>query len=210
MRRWMNAGLSWLVDHAIEHWPTIVAAVIGGGLMTYLAAVSQWLEPFGPVAWGAAGLLALLIMAIALALLGIARTKFVAANFAEKFNNVTSVNPMAGRYERQRVRLADFFHPFYRPIEDARFENCDLLGPAHLVFVGNTIIGNSSFYDCEIVIVKPNAVVRGVTGFKDCHINRCRLFRLTLYMPKDAFLKTKAQMGGNELTVISDGTAGLL
>jgi len=156
------------------------------------------------------GLAGFLVLAIIFWILGVARTKFASARYADKHTDSAPVNPLVGRYERQRIRLADFFHPFYRPIEDANFERCELLGPAHLVFIGNSIFTNSHFYDCEVVIVKKDAIVRGVTGFKDCRIDKCSLFRLTLYMPKDAYIEMKAALGGKGPSVISDGTAGNL
>jgi hypothetical protein len=84
-------------------------------------------------------------------------------------------------------------------------KDCELLGPAH-IFVINSVIKNSGFWDCEVVLAKDGASVIGVTGFADCYFDRCNFFRVTLYMTKETYQAMKAN--GAAPPVISDGKAG--
>lgn len=201
----VSAFWAWLWDKVIEHWPTLAIAS-GGGLMTYLASASNWVSQYGPVAWGAIGLLAALVLAIVFWLGGIARTKFAMARYAEKQSDASSINPLAQSFERQRIRLADFFHPLYHPTTGARFQGCELFGPAH-VLIRASVITHSTFLECEVVIVKKTAKIVGATAFVDCVFNDCKFMRISIYMVKEEFEHMKKAAGWMP-EVISDGNAG--
>ena len=53
-----------LAEKAIDNWSLVLVAVSGSGLMTYLAAVSVRLKPYGPVAPGAVALLTVLLLTL--------------------------------------------------------------------------------------------------------------------------------------------------
>lgn len=38
-----------------------------------------------------------------------------------------------GHFSKKRVRVTDFFHPFFRPTVAAKFDDCELLGPGVIV-----------------------------------------------------------------------------
>jgi hypothetical protein len=119
----------------------------------------------------------------------------------------TTVNPLASYFSKQRLRLADFYHPFFKATRAAKFEDCELLGPVAVALMGGQFL-HSAFLDCEVVIVKDDANVQGVTAFENCIFDRCKFFGVTLFITKEQYLSMKRQ--GVAPPVISDGTAGEL
>lgn len=205
-KRLLAAGSEWLWDKALGHWPEILVSVIGGGGMAYLARASAWLAPYGPVAWGGVGILALLLIALAyfLTTAGTARRRL--STYVVTKGSASTVNVLAPVHQDERVELSDFYHPYFHPTESVRFEHCELLGPANVVFDGGTI-SQSSLIDCEIVIVRADRPVKGASLFRNCLIVRSRLYRVTLLMNHDTYRGLAPDMRSG-VPVISDGRIG--
>src|SRR5687768_17476745 len=97
--RWIRAGLSWLVDQAIEHWATL-AVLIGGAAMTYLASVSTFFNQYGPVGWGAAGIISALLLAVIFWIAAKAVDAFADAQVKKSMAvPPTTVNPLRTHFE---------------------------------------------------------------------------------------------------------------
>lgn len=211
-RRYLHASIAslgqWVMAKLLDYWFPALSLLIGGGIMAYLASASAWIAAYGPIGWGAAAVATMLLLAVVFWFVGVAREKFVLARFAERQARAATVNPLARRFESQRIRLADFYHPFFKLNEGQRFEHCELFGPAHVAIFGS-IIRHSGFYDCEAVIVREGIGVKGVVGFRDCAFEHCSFFRTTFYMSKAQYLQMKEAVGEGP-PVISDGTAGKL
>jgi len=203
--RWIRAGFSWLVDQAIERWPTILV-VIGGGLMTYFASISAWLEPYGLVAWGAIGVGTILFLSLAYLLVGAALEKIAISNYTRAKAVATGANVLAPTHRDEKLELSSFFHPFYRATEDVRFEHCELFGPANMVAQGCTF-AHCGFIDCEIVIARPDRGIKGGILFRRCLFTRSTLYRVTLVMPLAMYQALPEDMRATVL-VISDGRVG--
>lgn len=204
-KRWLKGAFSWAIDQAIERWPSIVI-LVGGSIMSYLAAISHWLAPYGPVAWGAVGIASVLVLALIYWLYGTARVKIGVSDYVRAKAQTAAVNVLAPTHNNERIDLPQFFHPFYKPTEHVRFENCELFGPASLVIDGCTIV-NSGFFDCELVIARPDRPIKGAMVFKHCTITRCSLFRVTFLMKYDTYKNLPDEMKKG-LVLISDGRIG--
>ena len=130
-KRWGRAGITWLVDHAIEHWATILS-VIGGVVMTYLASISAWMNAYGPVAWGAVGLGSILVISFIVFLFGYASAQFALYQYTKAKTVGSGTNVLSPTHQHERINLSDFCHPYFRATENARFEDCELMGPAYV------------------------------------------------------------------------------
>ena len=208
--RAIKAALSWAWDWLLEHWPTVTAAIIGGGGMTYLATITEWLKPWGAVAFGMIGLLAglsiYLTFSIAYAAIGKGRERRAQADFVASRAQWMPVNVLAPIHSHEKIELNQFFDHFYHPVENARFEDCVLMGPVMLNFDGGTM-SNSHFFDCEIVIVRDDRPIHGAVRFRLCMINRCKIFRVTFLMRIQDYnaMPNEVKIG---LVIISDGRVG--
>lgn len=181
--------------------------------MTYLASITKWLEPWGPIAWGAVGLGSVLIanlgVAIAFYIYSLSRQRVVQARYVDAKINSSSVNVLAPIHQNERINLIDFFHPFYKPINQMRFENCDLMGPCNLALQEGCSFLGCNMEACEIVVVRPHVPITGATAFAGCQFINCRIFRATLLMNSATYNALPPLFKANVL-VISDGTAGRL
>ena len=55
----------WLYDRITNNWAWLVALFAGSG-MSYLAVISQWIKPWGPIGYGAIGLVSALLIYLGL------------------------------------------------------------------------------------------------------------------------------------------------
>jgi hypothetical protein len=204
---WAKSGSTWLADYAIENWPSIIVAISGFGGMTYLASISEWLKPYGAVAWGAVGILTILVICVCYAVYGWARERLAHVQFMNERAKTVDINPLAGHFSKLRIQLSDFYNPFYIPTENAKFEDCELLGPSTIALLGNGTFHGVHFIDCEAVIVKIGTNINGATAFKTCIFERCKFFRVTFYLSKEQHLHMVTNLG-QAFPIISDGTAG--
>jgi hypothetical protein len=126
----------WVYDRITNNWVWLVAA-FGGGGMSYLAAISEWIKPWGPVGYGAAGLgfglLIYLIVTYGYAAVGRARERNAQADYIRSRANLAGLNVLAPIHNHEKIELIQFFSHFYIPTENIRFEDCDLVGPATIV-----------------------------------------------------------------------------
>ena len=112
--RGIKALVAWIWDWLIEHWPALsVAGVLSG--MTYLAAISQWLNAYGPVAWGFAGLLGALITALIYWVYAFAAQKIAVSAFVAQVSKpADNINPLEDAFHKRRIKIQDLVDPFRR------------------------------------------------------------------------------------------------
>lgn len=174
--------------------------------MYYFASISNWLSPYGPVAWGGIGIVTILLLSFAFFLFGVAREKVAIADYTKAKSTATGTNTLAPVHQDERIELSSFYHPFYRATENARFENCELFGPALILAEGCSFL-DGSFIECEIVIVRPDRPVKGIMAFKHCTFVRFTLYRATLLMNIETYKAMPADVKAY-VPVISDGRVG--
>lgn len=59
------AIVQWIYDRISSHWVAILALIGSGGIMAYLAAISDFLKPYAPVSWDAVGIVTTISVAFA-------------------------------------------------------------------------------------------------------------------------------------------------
>lgn len=182
MDRVLKPGLTRLLDFFIEHWPPILISVLGL-TMGWFAGLAAYLKPYGLVAWGAVAILSALLLACVYWVAAAAYGRWVMTKFEVRRAGATTVNPLEGHYSKKQLRLADFFHPFFRPTSAAKFQDCELLGPA-AIFIGGSQLSHCGFGSCEVVIIKEKTPLVGVTLFQNCIFDRCQFLRVTFSCPK--------------------------
>jgi hypothetical protein len=192
----------WAIDHK-----TLVWALVGTTLMTYIGYLSRWLSPYAPISWVAVGLLGGIMLAF-LAWIGAhIHARVVRTRTERLWIETASVNPLDGVFRKQRIRVSDFFHPYYKATQAAKFEDCDLLGPATVFVAGGTFL-NTNFNRCQAVIVLPNVKAIGVVAFENCTFERCSFYEVTFLLPKPLYEQFRKDIKGDPIPAISDGTAG--
>ncbi len=207
VRRFVD-GAANLFDWVNRIWPLVAAFFVGGGVMAYLTAATDWLNQIGPIAWGVAFFAGGFVsVGIYVVLLLAARVR-MANKYAERGLKNTGANRLKKRFEHEQIRLADFFHPYYIPYKQVQFHGCSLIGPAALLLDGCTMIG-VTFKQVQIVIIKPNVHLFGVTAFDQCIINDGELCNVTLYMNAGTYKRMAKETPdmAQHVPVISDTPA---
>jgi hypothetical protein len=175
------------------------------GFVIYLATITEWARAAGPLGWALMAILTVFVVCAGYALFWYAVKTHAFARYMKLKVESSSVNVLAPVHQHERINAMDFYHPFHRPTEDARFEDCEILGPASVWFKG-CIFNVGQFNDCDVVIVRDDRPVSGLTAFHRCAFLRCHFFRLTLFMNYESFQQMKQAVP--HFTIISDGRIG--
>jgi hypothetical protein len=205
----MFLSLPGWMDWLAKAWP-LLAALGGAGVMSALARATVWLSAWGPIAWGGTFLAAFLALYGAF-LAGVrvtarARETRAMARYTEMVAGNQSINPLDRLFERKRVNLSDFYHPFFKWHENPIFRHSEIFGPANLIVRGMPTFVHSNFNDCEYVIVKPGSKLTNVVGLDSPILENCDVYRVTFFLlPDDARRFAEAAGGCNRLNVISQG-----
>ena len=106
-------GLWSLINLLRDAWPSLLALALGGSGLSYLAAITGWMQPYGPNGWGLAFFVgAFLALGLMYIWTVIASRRF-ANRQVELSVTTTGVNPRERRFEKQRLQLASFYSEFH-------------------------------------------------------------------------------------------------
>jgi hypothetical protein len=184
-----------------------IAVWLGGsGLMFYLGSITQWAQTLGPLGWALIAVASMFLVSLGFALWSWASVRLAQQSLASAKAQAGKVNVLSRSHENERINASDFYSPFFIPIEHVSFTDCELLGPASVYFIGGTF-DRVHFVGCEIVIVRPDRPVKGVTSFRFATFLRGRFIGLTLLMNLDQYNKLPDDMKAG-VPVISDGRVG--
>ncbi len=111
--------------------------------MAYLANLTAWISAYGPVAWGFVGLIKFATVIGLYWVWSYSNRLQAITRLYEERERTTAVNPLDGVFNKRRLRLIDFFDPFYQPISTARFTDCQLHGPANMFAMGCQFLSGS-------------------------------------------------------------------
>jgi hypothetical protein len=201
--RFAKRVMIWIGQRALWFW---INSLIPTAAMAYLFNVAGIAQEYAPFSYGVVALATFLIICIGYAIYAWGHAKWMLTRFEERRSQSSPINPLAGNFRNVRVQVSDFYHPFFRKTTDAKFENCELYGPAY-VFIEGCTLSVGEMHQCEVVIARPDRPTTTVTVFKNCLFTGCSFYRITWIMTYDHYthLPEEIQKG---LTVISDGRVG--
>lgn len=181
----MKPSLEWLID---KTWP-ILWVTFGSSITLYLSSITVWLEGAGPAG------MAFIFISSALAISSIfylsakARLYRLSNRRALDSINSTNTNPLDKKFEKQTIKLSEFYSPYYVSHHNKVFLDCDIVGPGCLM-MRNGSMNNCDMRHCQIVILKHPSeldLVFGVTVFDMPSLVDCRLLNCTLFMHLDSY-----------------------
>lgn len=199
-----------------ENSGALAAALGSGGVMYYLASVTSWLNAWGPVAWGAAGILGFSVVLGVLMAWRVARAWAISreamAKFTASATNAAAVNPLSKTFDSARINLLAFYHPFFQTTENAVIRDCEVYGPG-AAYMLRTQLFDCEFNDCEVVITRSEIAITGLTAaFRQTRFERTKFYRVTFYMNAETArdFKKKIAIGTPRFPIITDGTYGTI
>lgn len=171
-----------------------------GALSAWAAHATQTLQQFAPFSWVMAGLLGALLA------LWIWWLWWKAWDFRLKVrmraalaNPTALINPGDSVFQNKRIKLTEFFDPFWSRCEGKTFIDCDLIGPAVILFHGGTPEIQNAI-DCDFVSVQVGKPLRHGFVFVNCTLRNCRVIKCTVLISDDV-AKAAALDGANWITV---------
>ena len=181
-------------------WPVLLPATAFGAVMAFLSVGVDWIGQFGAFGWMSAGLVSFAILAFALAALAWFRTKWIQASAEKNWHRRTDFfNPLEKEFRSIRLKILDVANPVNNKIINKRFLDCELLGPANVVFDGGTL-HEATLQNVDFVVCRPDAYIQYPIHMKDCQVIGGSIAQCVIFIPAE-MAGHIAAMGGNFLTL---------
>jgi hypothetical protein len=180
--RGLKAIRAWASTWIAERWLELLIGFFAGGGMIYVATITEWMKPLGPMGWALAGFIPMLIVIPLYALYWWTRGRRDVMDFTKRIAEKSGVSPLEPVFERKRINIADFYNPYYVPYKSKRFLNCQIWGPANVVLINSHLVGGE-FKHCQFVILKKDSTpLFGVVLLDHAVITDCEISNITLLM----------------------------
>jgi hypothetical protein len=161
----------------------------GGGIMSWAASVTGWLQEWGPIATVAAGVLGSCLVALSLAiiyaLVSFGRMKRAQASYHDLLASTAhTVNPLARGFSTMKISLADLqiHHSAVDfPQQDKIFSDCVIVGPGTMAF-SNCTLTNIKFPMSNIAKFNGFGLFFPNVFFHRCTFVNCTFLHLTLFI----------------------------
>jgi hypothetical protein len=194
--RWSSRGANLLT-----FWPLAPAGVIGV-MLGYFSTGIAWINQFGAFGWLAVGVLGFVLTAVGMLAVALAWEKWATAKATIKWQkDVDQFNPLDTEFTRRRMRVQELAHPITRRIIGKRIIECELFGPATIVLRGRTRLDDSTFLNCDFMILKDDAITHNYPiMFIDCTILETEISNCTVLINQELYDSTFASMGLASIT----------
>lgn len=171
------------------------------GLSGWFASAMEIFKQYAPLSWIAVGLFFggcfVLVYYILQLALRYKTERDLMQNYKERN---TSVNPLDDNFNKLRIKIADLAHPLTKKIENKKFINCQLIGPANIVMMGRGNLDSVAFLACDVIVIKEQSNIHNVIPLENVVIIGGEISNCTIYIVKQQADQFKL-MGA---TIISD------
>lgn len=183
MRDWIRNVLDW-GRRLAWLWALLVPSGIVGIVTGWIAYGTHWLNQYGAIAWWVAGLAGFMISSFALGGFAWLRLLWIKGSAIRKWKrDVDSINPLDSEFTKQRILVRDIANPITRFIEEKKFTDCELIGPANIFFVSDVEMYGTGFVNCDLVPVRNNVAMANVIGLKKIKMTHGRVYNCTIFFP---------------------------
>lgn len=172
----------WTFAQAILGLPALIASF---ALPAWAAKAVPMLEQFEPLSWVIAGFFGLGFGVGLFALSAWARGKWVRSSYDSRMlAQGGAVDPLEKTFERKRIYLNEFCLPSHPLVEDKTFIDCEIIGPANILFVSGNNITQGRYPVCDAVRLKEDLIPNANCYlFRDCIFRGCNFSRITFFVP---------------------------
>lgn len=193
-----------LVQWAWDRIAVLGASALGGGVMGRLAATTDWISQYGPIAWGLAGLASFILIVFVLSawaeVSSRSRLRRAQASVVEVSASTVSINPLQAHFLNQRIRLADLIPVAGEPVEGRSFDGCDLIGPITVLALG-CHFNEVEWTGASFVEIADELFVRHSANklvLKDSHVRKCRIYNV-VFLVREGEAGAMRKLGGEWL-----------
>ena len=114
---------------------------------------------------------------------------------------------MSDSFENQRIHISDLLPPLSKKIENKTLRNCEIVGPANIIFSGSGQLIECNFVDVDGIITDDGVHSYNSVALKDCHIRGCRFFNVSVVMPYGDYIHFKGKLPN--MTWLNEGILGV-
>lgn len=173
------------LDRVVRWSPPALGTLLSGGLASWAAAATEALNEFGPISWVLSGLVGMVLFCMSYWLWSTARVNLAKAEFARDLSARTqNINPLEDTFRKLRIEVNAFRTPTFDVAKGKVFIDCELRGPAVVLFMGYSNFSNAGFVNCEVVKIKDEAMIYNVVPFEDITVRGGKLYNLTILVPE--------------------------
>lgn len=130
------------------------------------------------------------------------------ASFEERAASAVDANPLQDRFEKVRLTLSSFYHPFFEWYRNKTFIDCEIIGPGTMTFGGAPHFEHVDFKECDFVVVELGARSMAAIAFESPRFIRSKFFRLTIAATPHDMKHLVAALGGPENVNIISSAKG--
>ena len=173
------SGIEWKLSLANLAWG-VPAAIASFALPAWAVRASKVFEEYAPLSWVVAGFMGSVCAAIIYGVAAWGRSRWVRASYdARMLAQGGAVDPLEKTFERKRIYLNEFCLPSHPFIEGKAFIDCELIGPANIIFVSGNNIMDAKYPVVDAIYMKEGARPNNGYVFKDCIFRSCNFSRVT-------------------------------
>jgi len=141
-------------------------------------------ERYAPATWVSAGFLGLLATSASYAFASNAYARRIRTKYdARMLASGGAIDPLEKTFERRRIYLNEFCLPSHPLIENKSFIDCEIIGPANIVFVSGNSITQGRYPICDAVYLADGIFPSNAYLFTDCIFRGCNFSRITYFIP---------------------------
>lgn len=177
------SGLEWKWSLASMVWggPALIASF---ALPAWAVAAGNLFEHYAPLSWVVAGFIGTGAASTMYAIAAFGRGRWVRASYdARMLAQGGAIDPLEKTFERKRIYLNEFVLPSHPLVEGKTFIDCEIIGPANILFVSGNNINNGRYPVCDAVYLKDGVIPSNTYLFTDCIFRGCNFTRSTFFVP---------------------------
>lgn len=156
----------------------LLPASLTGALVGWATWLAGLFQQYAPASWVIAGVLGALVGALIMLVAALARERMQLVKFRNGVFSAHQINPLDVMFNSRRIRLVDLAPPLGPYIIGKTFIDCEIIGPANIMFTGCHFQQSGGEVVDGIVIKAPLQPSNGF-AFKNCTFTRCKFYLMT-------------------------------
>jgi hypothetical protein len=158
----------------------------GFALPAWATHASDVFSQYAPLSWVVAGFVGALIVVLIYAVWGFVRWRMIVGSIQAKAASPHAVNPLDSTFQSKRIHVPALAPPVGGVIAGKSFIDCEIVGPATIIWDRCTYNDNLG-YVVDGAVIKHPRIARNGFVFKNCNFTRCKFYMLTVLVTEAAY-----------------------
>lgn len=173
---------TFFIRHAVAIF--VIATVV---CLVLVSSLTNALKPNVIGVWLVVGILtSLLFSGVALVVV----LAVAAVNKARHLRVITyedkAASNLRDRFSQEKLKVQDFYSPFFLVNANKTFSQCELQGPGALLLDASSVLADCAFHLCDLIMVEDGDKANTAAIFTHSTFQGCRFVNVVVYMPRTA------------------------